>query len=183
MGFLRAPLALSLGPTLSSPDQSPFRLGRGVGKPLLEWRGRARTDREPDRAEVAAGPQPGQSTDQQHRGPDAVLPGEAIVRTARREPVEGQKVRSTGDGGDPAGSSPGEQADRESEVASTWPAEAAVNARGTSLTCKRCDHRWHYRGRKRPHTRYPVYVSCPRCRTLGRLRPVAAASSNGGGKR
>ena len=37
------------------------------------------------------------------------------------------------------------------------------------LQCKRCQHRWNYRGTKRPVADYPLYVTCPRCRTVVKL--------------
>jgi predicted HTH domain antitoxin len=30
------------------------------------------------------------------------------------------------------------------------------------IICRRCRYVWDYRGRKRPDTRFPVYVCCPR---------------------
>ena len=38
------------------------------------------------------------------------------------------------------------------------------------LKCKRCQHRWNYRGHKRPNADYPLYVTCPRCRTVVKLK-------------
>lgn len=35
--------------------------------------------------------------------------------------------------------------------------------------CKRCKHKWEYTGNKKPLKEYPVYVTCPKCRTLVRL--------------
>ena len=37
------------------------------------------------------------------------------------------------------------------------------------LKCKRCRHLWNYRGRKIPTGEYPLYVTCPRCRTVVKL--------------
>ena len=37
------------------------------------------------------------------------------------------------------------------------------------LKCKRCQHVWQYRGRKVPTGDYPLYVTCPRCRTVVKL--------------
>jgi hypothetical protein len=51
---------------LKADESSCGFLDSPNGEPVLERRGRARTDREPDRAELAAGPQPGQSADHQH---------------------------------------------------------------------------------------------------------------------
>lgn len=38
--------------------------------------------------------------------------------------------------------------------------------------CKRCKHRWTYKGKKTEvaeQTKFPVYVSCPQCKTTMRL--------------
>jgi hypothetical protein len=37
------------------------------------------------------------------------------------------------------------------------------------LQCKRCRHTWNYRGQKQPNGEYPLYVTCPRCRTVVKL--------------
>ncbi len=37
------------------------------------------------------------------------------------------------------------------------------------LKCKRCQHKWNYRGSKIATRDYPLYVTCPRCRTVARL--------------
>ena len=37
------------------------------------------------------------------------------------------------------------------------------------LKCKRCQHLWNYRGSKIPTGEYPLYVTCPRCRTVVKL--------------
>lgn len=37
------------------------------------------------------------------------------------------------------------------------------------LLCKRCLYEWDYKGRKKV-AKYRVYVSCPRCHTLVRLK-------------
>lgn len=37
--------------------------------------------------------------------------------------------------------------------------------------CKRCEYEWTYKGAKDPEgLDYPVYASCPRCRTPLRLK-------------
>lgn len=33
------------------------------------------------------------------------------------------------------------------------------------LKCKRCDLDFDYTGKKKPNKNYPVWTSCPRCRT------------------
>ena len=38
------------------------------------------------------------------------------------------------------------------------------------LKCKRCQHLWNYRGSKIPTGEYPLYVTCPRCRTVVKLQ-------------
>jgi len=38
------------------------------------------------------------------------------------------------------------------------------------LKCQRCQHTWNYRGLKRPTRAYPLYVTCPRCRTVVKLQ-------------
>ena len=40
------------------------------------------------------------------------------------------------------------------------------------LECKRCRHRWTYRGKKQLTPAYPLYVTCPRCRTVVKLEPA-----------
>ncbi len=37
------------------------------------------------------------------------------------------------------------------------------------LKCKRCQHLWNYGVRKKPTGDYPLYVTCPRCRTTVKL--------------
>ena len=41
------------------------------------------------------------------------------------------------------------------------------------LTCKRCRHKWNYRGKKIATVDYPLYVTCPRCRTVVKLPVVS----------
>lgn len=43
------------------------------------------------------------------------------------------------------------------------------------LKCKRCRHTWNYRGKKIATGDYPLYVTCPRCRTVVKL-PVQSTS-------
>jgi len=46
------------------------------------------------------------------------------------------------------------------------------------LECKRCRHKWNYQGNKQPTASFPLYVSCPRCRTVVKL-PVPPSSAPG----
>lgn len=38
------------------------------------------------------------------------------------------------------------------------------------MTCQRCHHVWNYKGKKNLNSSYSVYVSCPKCRTLVKLK-------------
>ena len=47
------------------------------------------------------------------------------------------------------------------------------------LKCKRCQHLWNYRGSKIPTGEYPLYVTCPRCRTVVKLEAKSAHAEPG----
>ncbi len=47
------------------------------------------------------------------------------------------------------------------------------------LNCKRCQHTWHYRGHKQPNRDYPLYVTCPRCRTVVKLESKTPLDESG----
>ncbi len=47
------------------------------------------------------------------------------------------------------------------------------------LKCKRCQHTWHYRGHKQPNRDYPLYVTCPRCRTVVKLESKTPLDESG----
>ena len=40
-----------------------------------------------------------------------------------------------------------------------------VASNNFNLKCKRCGKTWNYEGDKIPQTDYPVYTSCPKCKT------------------
>jgi hypothetical protein len=48
------------------------------------------------------------------------------------------------------------------------------------LKCKRCQHAWNYRGRKQLTGDYPLYVTCPRCRTVVKLESKPPRDESGG---
>ena len=44
---------------------------------------------------------------------------------------------------------------------------------GKSLKCPRCEHEWSYTGKKlEMQVIFPLYVSCPLCRTSVRLNDI-----------
>ena len=47
------------------------------------------------------------------------------------------------------------------------------------LKCKRCKHTWDYRGHKQPKGDYPLYVTCPRCRTVVKLESNTPRDESG----
>jgi len=47
------------------------------------------------------------------------------------------------------------------------------------LKCKRCQHLWNYRGSKIPSGDYPLYVTCPRCRTVVKLESQTLNGESG----
>lgn len=47
------------------------------------------------------------------------------------------------------------------------------------LQCKRCQHQWNYRGKKIPTSAYPLYVTCPRCRTVVKLPGGSTTAAEG----
>lgn len=38
------------------------------------------------------------------------------------------------------------------------------------LKCKKCKKEWEYKGKKKLNESYSQYVSCPRCKTLVKLK-------------
>ena len=40
---------------------------------------------------------------------------------------------------------------------------------GIEMECPRCHYKWTYKGSRRPEEGYPVYVSCPKCKTSVQL--------------
>ena len=44
------------------------------------------------------------------------------------------------------------------------------------LKCKRCERTWNYRGQKKSTRDYPLYVTCPRCRTVVKLPMESTAA-------
>jgi len=39
------------------------------------------------------------------------------------------------------------------------------------VKCKKCKKIWHYKGKKKPSTKYYVFVSCPDCHSNVKLEP------------
>lgn len=43
-------------------------------------------------------------------------------------------------------------------------------AGGMALKCKRCKLEWIYKGKKKVNANYPIYTSCPKCKTSVKIK-------------
>lgn len=100
--------------------------------------------------------------------------GRALVKTTSSERADasmpGEEAPSALPHGADQGPEPNDDVGASATTTLAGTQDQEPQESGIHLACKRCGHSWCYRGLKRPETGYPLYVSCPRCRTLVRLR-------------